>query len=173
MGGINSNKQIKTSVGPISDSFIGSFNAGNFPEHSLTARIRAIEQHFHQKSFIYPDKADAIELTAPAPAWTESSFIEIIPANSVANPFDIHFGIVSDISANGQYQVDLYSGLEGEEILLNSLTFARSTNKSQEAYVPAQGRVLPANTRVIAKISCSATRQQTCGFKVYYHDYTY
>jgi len=133
-------------IGNKSDSHSGS---------SLFGKIKQILDHVHSTIFTFPNLADSTVLTKPAGGWAGGYgvIVEIIPANSVNAEFDLHYMSVSNISANGQFQIQLYSGAGGAEVAEgNGFAISRTAVQSQEGTRPIMTRLFPANTRISAAI---------------------
>lgn len=138
----------------------------------LLEDIELIEDHLHSKGEIYPRLADPILITAPAVAWAVDALpTEIIPADTVTDPFDLHWGNVSDISANGWYQILVFSGEAGSEIEIAAQSVTRSAAQSQEGAVPLQDIIVPANTRISVKLASSNAGSNTARLSLSFHRY--
>lgn len=161
-----SNNTVADVIGNKND---GSNNMGNETLYNWAVRGY---QHYHQPANVYPDLADSILLTAGnTVAWGLGSFTEIIPANAIASSFDIHWVMISDISASDEYQLNLYSGASGSEVLIASIAFFRDSIFAQEGNLPIQVPIQAANARISAKLACGDGDGATCRIKTYYHTY--
>ena len=138
---------------------------------TVVGHLKAGYYHVHSKARVYPVLADAVTITASAAGWTYGNKIQIIPADTITTKFDIHWVLISDISAVDQYELSLYSGAENQEELIATIAFTRSSNFAQEGNLPIQVAPVPANTRVTAALACKSTNARTCGVKLYYHTY--
>jgi hypothetical protein len=129
--------------------------------------------HVHGASFIYPDKANPVQLTSSASAWSQTgNIIEVIPANAVAKDFDLHWASIAAISANLYGIVDIFAGGVGAEVKIGSVEITRTDNFSQEGNKPIQIPQQPANTRISCRFSDSTSSAQTCVIKFYGHVYS-
>lgn len=147
-----------------------SFSSGQ-DNPTVVGHLKAGYYHVHSKARVYPPLADAKTLTTSAAGWTYGTKIEIIPVDTITTAFDIHWVVVSDISAVNEYELSLYSGAEGEETLMGTITFNRSSNFAQEGNLPIQVAPVSANTRVSAALACKSENACTCDVKLYYHTY--
>ncbi|GAG42057.1 unnamed protein product, partial [marine sediment metagenome] len=75
----------------------------------------ALDGHIHNISKCYPTGSSPVNITADANAWVHGAIVEIIPANTINENFDIHYVNISGISANGDYEIKLYQGGGGSE----------------------------------------------------------
>ncbi len=139
---------------------------------SIYSELYLAEKHIHSKCEIYPLLADPVLLTKAAGAWAAfPTPTEIVPVNTILVPFDIHWVNISNISADGNYVIQLYSGNPGSEIVIATIDFARNAVLSQEGAQPCQTIVLPANTRISAAISSGNAAADNCRAKIKYHVY--
>lgn len=138
---------------------------------SVLGHLKAGYYHVHSKARVYPELADAVTVTSAGTGWAYGTKVELIPADTINTLFDIHWVVVSDISAVDQYELSLYSGASGEEELIGTITFSRSSNFSQEGNLPIQVAPILSGTRITAALACKSTNARTCGVKIYYHTY--
>ncbi len=137
------------SFGDESNSVLGFLNTGYY--------------HIHGRPFVYPDHADDVVLTSSAAAWSiTGAIIEVIPASTLANiDFDLHWINLSNLSANGTYQVDIFKGGAGSEVLIGSTRSSRSTNQSRNGPSRIQVAQQVAGTRISCRLSDSTGSAQT------------
>lgn len=129
--------------------------------------------HIHGAAFIYPDKADPVLLTSSAAAWSVAgNIIEIIPADIITKPLDLHWCSVWDVSNNLYGIVDIFAGAVGEEIKIGTIDVGRTANFSRESAMPVQIPQQPANTRISCRLSDNTTSAQTLRIKLYGHVYS-
>lgn len=149
-----------------------SFSNENRDNPSLVWYNRAWYYHIHSPAQLYPVLADPITVTASTNAWTDyGSWVEIIPANTITSAFDIHWVDIFDISANWNYVLQLGKWAIGSEEVIGTIWFWRNAVQSQEWQSPIQVSPVPANTRIVARLSSSNSAADTCDVKVYYHTY--
>lgn len=141
--------------------------------NSLYARMYTHGKHIHSSGLIYPVLATSILLQKDAGAWAAfpATKTEIIPANTIALPFDLHFALATTLSANGEYTIALYQGTAGAETLICYASAVRTAIGGTEGAIPIQTIILPANTRISAALSSSNAAQDTLRLKLYYHEY--
>jgi len=144
-----------------------------FGKNTIMAHLNSAYYHVHGQSFVYPNHADAVELTAAAGAWAiTGDIIEIIPANTLSlSAFDLHWAYVTAISANSEIQIDVFMGAEGEEEQIDFVCAERTTVTEPGSPQPMQVGKLPKNTRISARLSSGVVGATTCNFKVKGHYY--
>lgn len=157
--------------------------AGKFGEHvdvpyvpgteTLMAYAATGYYHIHGASFIYPDKADPVLLTSSAASWSETgNIIEIIPANAITKPFDLHWCSVWDISIALYGVIDIFAGPVDNLVKIGAVDVGRTANFSRESAMPVQIPQQPANTRISCRFSDNTTSSRTCRAKFYGHVYS-
>ena len=113
-------------------------------------RIKAMADHIHSAQFVRPTLAAGVQVTGDGAAWTLGVKAEIIAANDVASPFDIHWVNIEAASAADTYEIVLYKGLAAAEIEVGRLRFTKSAAVDLQMGVPFQMEIVPANTRISA-----------------------
>ena len=128
--------------------------------------------HVHSPAKCYPVLADPVTVTASENVWTDyGSWVEIIPVNTITDPFDIHWVHTGEISATGNYVLELASGTAESEVVIGQIAFSRDSNQVQTSSQPIQIAPQPANTRISARLSSGNAAANTADIKVYYHEY--
>lgn len=140
-------------IGDFRDYVGVPYEFGNNP---ILAHLNTLYYHAHGEAFVYPDLASNIVLTSAATAWASTGAkTEVIPVNTLTSVFDIHFINISNVSANSQFQIDIFSGLGGAEVKIGSTrgsrTAVQSFNGEKRIMIPQQ----PANTRISCRLSDS------------------
>ena len=145
----------------------------DFGKNSLLAFLITGYYHVHGESFVYPNHANGVTLTAGAGVWDLIGAItEVVPAGGLNTAaFDLHWIDVYDISATGEIQVDLYAGGVGAETLIGAIVTQRTSNFSREGPQPVQIPQQAAGTRISARLSDSTAGQLTCKVKLVGHYY--
>lgn len=134
-------------------------------------KIKILEEHGHRPQYVWPPTAGSVTLTATASAWTHGAKVEVIAAAAVANDFDIHHVSISGISANGEYEVIIYSGPGASEVEIGRAVAVRNAIQSQEGNMPMMTAILPAGTRVSASVASSTGAADTVNVKLIGHLY--
>lgn len=141
--------------------------------NAILAHLNTSYYHVHGAAFIYPDKADPAQLTSSAAAWSETgAIIEVIPANAIIKPFDLHWCSIWDISSALYGVVDIFAGLAGAEEKIGAVDVGRTANFSRESAMPVQIPQQPENTRISCRFSDSTTSARTVRVKFYGHVYS-
>jgi hypothetical protein len=134
-----------------------------FGVNSILAHLNTNYYHIHGQSFVYPDHADDVLLTAAAPAWDiTGSIIEVVPANTLdVSAFDLHWINISNISENSTIQIDIYKGGAGSEVKIGATRASRSTNQTRNGPNRIQIPQQVANERISCRLSSSTTNATT------------
>jgi len=151
---------------------IGNKNDGHTGD-SIYSKTYILNRHVHSGIFTRPNLANGITLTKAAGAWAAyPTPTQIIAASDIADDFDFHWMSISGISANGEYQIQLYTGAPGAEVALGEgFTASRSAVQSQEGTRPIQSIIIPAGTRISAALSSSNVAADTITIKLEGHTY--
>jgi hypothetical protein len=137
---------------------------------TLAGRVHALEEHQHSAGKIYPNLADSIQLTAEAADWgLGGALVEIIPAAGIGQDFDIHFIYLSAVSAVREYQVLLYYG--AGDTFLCSKAFRRTAGIEPVLDRRVQTVIIPAGSRVRARLASAGGVADTAEIKLEYHEY--
>lgn len=145
----------------------------DFPslKDTVLAYSNAGYQHIHQPAKCYPTLADGIAIAGGVAAWTLGDFVELIPAETITTPFDIHYVNVEEASANDVYELVLYSGLAEAETEIGRIRTLKATNQTGANSVQIQVPVQHANARISAKLA-SKTGSDSLTVSVFYHQYS-
>lgn len=139
---------------------------------TLMAYLQTGYYHIHGDSFLYPDKADPVQLTSSAASWSETgAIVEIIPSGSITKAFDLHWCSVWDISTTLYGVIDIFAGEPGAEERIGAVDVGRTANFSREMAMPAMIPQQPAGTRISCRFSDNTTSSRTVNIKFYGHTY--
>ena len=152
------NRNIRDVIGQKNDTHSGN------SIYSISDRL---DDHVHTAQAPYPTLADSVTVTSSASAWTLGSFVEIVPVNTIIGDFDIHFIILSSISANDEYELVLYAGTT----LITCIAFVKSAAGEPSIPLTTQSPINPANTQIQAKLASKAALARTVDVKILYHLY--
>ncbi len=142
-------------------------------ENSLMAYATTGYFHIHGPSFLLPKYAIPVSIASNAAAWnTTGAIVEVIPANTITKPFDLHWIAIADISANLYGVIDIYAGPVNSESLIGSVPVTRNAALTLEGFAPVQIPQQPANTRISCKFSDSTSSAQTVRVKFLGHVYS-
>ena len=137
----------------------------------IAGRLEILEDHVHKPSKVYPTLAAGVTVTAENAGtnWTLVAFAEIVPASTITEPFDIHHLGIEALSANTVYEIVLYYG--ATDIECGRVRVTKNANLDATLNVPIQTPVLPANSRVRAKVATPGDNGETVDLSVFYHVY--
>lgn len=143
-----------------------------FGDNSILAHLNTLFYHVHGQSFVYPNHANDVTLTAGNGAWnTGGTITEVIPEGALSAAFDLHWINVSAISGNAEIQIDIYSGALGEEVQIGATKTHRNAVQSSEGSKRVQIPPQAANTRISCKLSDSTAGALTCAVSFEGHYY--
>lgn len=129
------------------------------------------EKHSHSIGYCYPNLATGILVTCGSGAWQLGNFIEIIPANTIDDYFDIHWLHGYSASVTDSYQINLYQGIEGNETLISEVPFIREATQAGVSPNKIITPLLQPNTRITAKGASLSGGNDTIRVKLQYHKY--
>ncbi len=127
------------------------------------------EEHIHSASKCYPTLANGEQVQGAAGGWALGNFKEIVPVNTIANEFDIHYIVVEAASVADVYEIVLYAATT--EIGRVRVAFIDIANSQSLPSVPFQCDVLPKNTQIQAKCASKAGGSKTIDISLHYHTY--
>ena len=160
---INGKEQLKRTL--------GDFDTDDYNSDTVVGRLESNEDHIHKPSKVYPSNAAGVNVAGGAGAWQHGNKVEIIPANTITDVFDIHYVIVEDVSANDVYQIQLYTGSAGSEVLYGTTKTTESTILGNgQASVPIRTSKTAANTRISASVA-SSSGNDNIDISLEYHEY--
>lgn len=153
--------------------FIGASTEDGKLVTDVSTDIHYIEEHFHSAQKTYPDLADPVSIvsTNGVGTWTLGADTEIVPISTITEEYDLHHIVISSISANEDFQLNLYSGADGAGTLICSVSFSRVDAFTRSFDMPVMTDILPANTRVYGKLADGDDAGITVLIKVLYHTY--
>ena len=131
---------------------------------SIYAKAYTILCHLLTASHVYPTLANGVAVLSGA-AWVLGNFVEIVPINTIASRFCIHFISVEALTANDVYELVLYTGADVE---LCRARFTKNAVQDGTVNVPVRTTIIPANTQIKAKLATS-TGADTSTISIMYH----
>jgi len=117
---------------------------------------------------VYPSLASAITLTSSATAWTQGSYAEVIPANTIHSTCWVTGIILNNLVVDSEYEVALAIGLAASEIVKATVTHeTHDANLAHE--IPIFPAIkIPANARVACSCATENAAGDTCTVKLKY-----
>ena len=131
-------------------------------------RLHTIAEHLHGTSKVYPTLAAGVDVLSGI-AWTLGNFVEIIPANTITSPFDIHWLILENVTDDEVYEMVFYA-VEVEIARIRVGVQPGVGNTVVLSPVPVQMEIQLANTQIQAKLASSGAAE-TATISVAYHTY--
>lgn len=139
-------------------------------DKTLSGYANTADRHTHSQSLCYPTLANGMQVNTGAAAWTLGAFTEIVPAGIIDGAFDVHWINFETASANGTYELHLYSGEPGLETLVARVRTVRDNNQYGIDSIPVQMNIQPPGTRLSARLASSSGNRNVT-LSVYYHKY--
>ena len=126
-----------------------------------------IEEHLHESSNVYPTLAAGVAVTGGA-AWVLGAFVQIMPASTASDRFDIHFVSIEDLDTNAVYELVLYHGAGDTEYARTR--FTKNAVQDGVMNVPIQGPIIAPTERIRAKLADSSGGS-VATISLFYHVY--
>lgn len=126
------------------------------------------DEHIHSAAKVYPTLANGVLVESDGAGWTLGAFVEIVPATTIGDEFDIHHIHVEAVSANDTLELVIYAGAGDVEVGRIRLT----KNAVQDSIVnmPFQTPIIAADSRIRAKVA-SASGGTDVTISIKYHTY--
>jgi len=148
---------------------IGENNDGH-DGATLFGRLQQLIEHIHSAQGVYPTEADGVSLTTAAGDWALGTITEIVPINTIGSAFDIHEVLVEDVNTQDKtYELVLYFGADDTEC--GRTRFAATSTKGGVPAVAMQTALIPANSRIRAKLAIQDGGGKTARVSLRYHIY--
>ena len=166
-GGCSSKTLIDT-IKSLIDALTTSLATVDTNVDTLIATTHTVEEHLHSAGKIAPDLAAGITVTATTGGgtWTLGAASATILTTSAL--CDIHYLHLTEISANGNYQLNLYD----DDNLICAVPFAKAAVTSDNyARIPIMTPLIAIGSVITAKMASSTDDGETCKIKVFYHEY--
>lgn len=132
-------------------------------------QIKALQGTFARISKVYPTLANGITLTTAATTWGLGNFTEIVPANTITKDFRIDTISFAAFSVATTYEVVLYKGASGDEEEIGRMRVHPGAS-SGVAINLFHSRLIPANTRITARVANNTTNANTVVASIGYHE---
>ena len=155
-------QQILSRIGDSTDNW----NA----DKTILGYANTADHHIHSSSLCYPTLTNGIQVNTGSAGWVLGNFTEIIPAGFISSAYDLHWVNFETASASGTYEIHLFSGAPGEEVLIAMARTVRDNNQYGISSVPIQMAIQPPGTRISSRIA-SSSGNRNITLSVYYHKY--
>jgi hypothetical protein len=137
--------------------------------NSIYSLLHTNDEHIHKEARVYPTLASGVVVTGAAGAWTLGSFVEVIPASTITDDFDLHFINVEDVSATDTYEIVFYAVTT--EICRVRFSADIGVFGGALPALPTLTPLIDANTQIQAKIASAAGGSETATISLSYHTY--
>jgi hypothetical protein len=153
----------------IADVIGNKLDATHTGGNSIYALLHTIEEHFHARQRVYPPAANPVVLTAinGVGSWSNGAWVQVVPLTTITNTFDVHHLDISAISANEDFEIDIANGTT----VIATISFTRGGVQSQSVSRPVETDIQAANSQIQARLRSGADNGETCGIKIWYHEY--
>ncbi len=152
------NTDMREVVGNKLDTHAGSSLLG----HAVNSN-----EHFHTPCQVYPTLAGGVAVGTGAGVWALSAaFVEIVPINTIALPFDIHWLCIEALSANDVFEIVLYA----VEVEIGRVRVVKNAQQDGTMNIPFQDIIVAANAQIQAKSACAAGGESVT-LSIFYHVY--
>ena len=140
--------------------------------NSLAAKAFIQTMHIHSVGKVYPTLANGTAIAAGTGVWTLGTKVEIVPANTIVDPFDIHHILVEVASGDDTFCLALYQGASDVEIGRVRFTRDSTGGLTVMSAVPFMTPIIPGNARIRAAIATqSGTAGRSATVSLFYHTY--
>ena len=141
--------------------------------NTLAGRTFEIKTHLHSACNVYPTLANGIEVAAvnDASTWTLGTITQVVPINTIALPFDIHYLLIENASADTTYCIVFYYGPDDTECGRTRFTKDSIGQLAVTSSVPFITPLIPANSRIRARLATPGNNGETVTLSVFYHTY--
>ncbi len=137
---------------------------------SIVSHVHTNDEHIHSAQMIWPSLAAGVTVTSKNIAWNlGDAFAQVVAASDITADFDIHWVYISSISAQGDYELWLYYG--GSDTFAAMVPFSKAGAQDSQLSIPCQTIIIPANSRIYAKLASDNAVADTADVKVLYHPY--
>ena len=138
---------------------------------TLYGRTIAVYNNLHSTQHVYPTLAAGVTLTTGTLAWALCAKTEIIPSGAITTPFDIHFMNIGIVNNQTTYEIQLFSGEVGHEVLISMARTSRNNPFGDVPQVPICAPIMLAGTRISASIAEAIIGSGTMVVSLYYNPY--
>lgn len=120
---------------------------------SLYARVDELYDQFQEERFVYPTLADGAAIVSANTDWTFGAYAEVVPANTIANPFHVMIVSIEACDRDAVFELQLYQSAADE--VVTSIRFAVDGGFYGNQVYDIKSAEIPANARVRARVASS------------------
>lgn len=131
--------------------------------------IRSLVKTFASPKKVYPTLNTGITLTTSTTSWGLGANTEIVPSNTITSNFRIDYISFAVPSVAQTYEVVLYKGESGSEVEIGRIRTNPGATTNAMIAEPMFTELIPANTRISAKVATTGTTQRTIVCSIIYH----
>lgn len=151
-------------------SYIGKANDSH-TKQSIFGKLNTLLGHAEYRGRVHPSLAAGITVAGGVGAWALSAaWIEIIPATTIPNHFDIHWVTLESATVNDEYELVFAQGAGGSEVEIGRIRFVQGAVFSALSDIPVNLLECDADARISVKLA-SATGGSTVVISVRYHEH--
>lgn len=130
--------------------------------------VEIMHEHMHTALNVFPTLAGGEPILSGAP-WVLGNFVEIVPVNTIASDFDIHWLIIENVTDDEIYELVLYAATtEIARVRFGAQPGIAAVVTA--APVPVMMEIQPKNTQIQAKLASSGDAE-TATVSLGYHTY--
>lgn len=134
--------------------------------------LHLLEEDAHNETFLAPAGGAPVSCAAGGGAWTWGAWVEILSAAAApADPFDFHWALLRDLSANTDYEIQIGTGAAAAEVAVSTLAAFQSAVFTQEGTQPIITPVIDGGTRVAVRVRSATGNPDTVEIKLTGHTY--
>ena len=140
-------------------------------QDTLYGRTIAVYNNLHSTQNVYPTLANGVTLTTGTLAWALGAKTEVIPSNAIPTVFDLHHINVGGVSNTATFEIHVYAGEIGHEVLISSGRTTRTDPFGSAPQISVSAPIQLANTRISASIAESIIGSGTMVVSFNYNPY--
>ncbi len=135
-------------------------------------RVHVLSEHVHSEQNVYPTLAAGVQVTATnaGTTWTLGTLVEVIPASTITQDFDIHHVGIEDVSDNTIYELVLYAGSGDTEIGRARVSREGGADGALRN-IPMMTPIIEKNSRIRAAIATPDDDGEDITISLFYHVY--
>ena len=131
-------------------------------------KVEIMEEHQHSISCVYPSLQAGVSILSGA-IWTLGNFVELIPASTIGEDFDIHWLIIESVTDDETYELVFYNATTEISRIRWSSDLAAG-GRVVSIPIPVQMEIQAKNSQIQCKLASSGATE-TIVISVLYHVY--